>query len=127
MSLLQAVHECTICYESFDESLHRPLTLVCDNESCGHTYCWKCIQEIQFITKKCPSCNVEFKFTITNWFVIDLIKKTKNSSLDNPFLDVLYNNIQTIEANVNEFSKLLFRLNKENEEYSKKIKVFKKK
>jgi hypothetical protein len=57
--------ECKICYDNFDESCHRPLTLVCDNEMiCGHTYCSACVKELT--RKVCPACNAQFKHTTTN-------------------------------------------------------------
>jgi len=124
-NLAQLSYECTICYETFDEIDHRPLTLICDSqqEKCGHTYCLACIREISKIpeTQKCPSCNASFKFTTTNWFVIDLIK-TSSYDIDNPFLDVLVDDIESIELKLSQYKRNLMRVNKENEEHAQKMK-----
>lgn len=107
-NLQQIAYECTICYELFDEIEHRPLTLICENDTCGHTYCLKCIKEItkQAETRKCPTCNASFKYTITNWFVIDLIK-TSTYDIDNPYLEVLIDDISKLEISLAEYSRLV--------------------
>ena len=111
--LQQYNYECTICYETFDELDHRPLTLICDNNTCGHTYCLRCVQEISKMSepKKCPSCNAVFKYTTTNWFVIDLIKN-QSYDIDNPHLEQLVNELHDLQIQLGQYSRfILFAYN----------------
>lgn len=107
-TIAQLTYECTICYETFDETHHRPLTLICNEEdNCGHTYCLKCVTEISKMPdSKCPACNACIQYSITNWFVIDLIK-TITYDIDNPYLDVLVEEMQRLELQLSQYKKLV--------------------
>ena len=124
MPQLQPVlYECTICCECFDECLHRPQTLVTGEEVCGHTFCSKCIREIQGLANKCPICNVHIKYAITNWFVIDLIKATDGVELDNPCLDIVVSELERVEQCKNDFNRTLLMIEKGNDEYAQQMKT----
>lgn len=71
--------------------------------------------------QKCPACNAIFTSTLTNWFVIDLIKNT-TYDIDNPYMEVLLHELQKIQTEVNGFSRTVLKIDKENEEQTNKIK-----
>ena len=124
MPQLQSVlYECTICCESFDECQHRPQTLVTGEEVCGHTFCSKCVHEIQGLSNKCPICNVHIKYAITNWFVIDLIKATDGDEIDNPCLDIVVTELERVEQCKSNFTKALLMIEKANDEYAQQMKT----
>ena len=49
---MQSALECTICFENFDKSTHKPMSL-----PCNHGFCIKCIKDIYKNGKiECPMC-----------------------------------------------------------------------
>jgi hypothetical protein len=46
--------ECSICFDAYDEQLHRPLFL-----NCGHTFCKLCLQGLERGGITCPVCNAK--------------------------------------------------------------------
>jgi hypothetical protein len=45
--------ECDICFEKFDKSINKPLSLF----RCAHTICANCVKNLP--TKECPTCRIE--------------------------------------------------------------------
>lgn len=112
--------ECKICYDYFDESLHRPLTLVCENETCGHTFCSACIKELT--RRVCPACNAQFRHTTTNWFVIGLIRNPNGNSINTAFVNKLKDEVDNIKINTKELNRILSKVLCENNLYYQDVK-----
>jgi len=58
--------DCDICFEKFDQSLNRPMTLI----RCCHTICLSCLKNLK--EKKCPSCDFTIEDSQTNWSIFQI-------------------------------------------------------
>ena len=63
--------ECSICFNSYNETNHQPNVL----GACGHTHCKECIP--QLISKQCPMCKRVFENFAPNWSLIEQLKRSR--------------------------------------------------
>jgi hypothetical protein len=62
--------DCDICFEKFDQSLNRPMTLI----RCCHTICLSCLKNLK--EKKCPSCDFTIEDSQTNWSIFKQVAES---------------------------------------------------
>ena len=67
---MEAALSCTICFDTFDTTLHRPLNL-----ECGHVFCKECL--VSGRLRVCPSCrhptSKPVDQLIPNWGLLQVI------------------------------------------------------
>jgi hypothetical protein len=81
--------DCEICFEKFDHSLNKPLSLY----KCGHTLCALCFKRLN--NKTCPMCNTQIEDTSINWVVL---KQVAESEYDMERSEVVKNLSETIKC-----------------------------
>ncbi len=66
---------CSICYEPYDQSIHRPYSM----SSCPHTFCLKCSE--QFKENKCPKCGLRSEGKNLNMALLQVIPESEYDKL----------------------------------------------
>jgi hypothetical protein len=86
---------CTICFNSFDHSVHKPYTLSC----LLHTYCISCIEKLD--KKNCPICNEPITKKHPNIALLEFIPESKYDKLKSETLKSLHE-LKEIKQNLNQ-------------------------
>jgi hypothetical protein len=62
--------ECKICYEKFDNVIHKPIVCV----PCGHSFCSKCVIQL----KACSICRRHIKEKSTNFSLLEILEQSES-------------------------------------------------
>ena len=90
--------ECSICLESYDTKVKRPMMI-----ECGHTFCRECLAKIKQTSNQCPFDSI-------------VISKDFEKIAINFSLEEVLESMQKLKINLEKFSE-----NAKNEKLSKKI------
>jgi hypothetical protein len=86
---------CTICFNSYDHSVHKPYTLSC----LLHTYCISCIEKLD--KRNCPICNEPITKKHPNIALLEFIPESKYDKLKSETLKSLHE-LKEIKQNLNQ-------------------------
>jgi hypothetical protein len=92
---------CPIGFEIYNDNINKPVTL----DSCGHTFCIKCIQMLKI--KSCPQCRKMFDKTHPNYTLIDIITSKGRHELMKIKNDETKSKLKQLEEYLNDFNNTL--------------------
>ncbi len=104
--------ECDICFEKFDKSINKPLSLF----RCAHTICAYCVKNLP--TKDCPTCRRQIEDTAVNWLVFNSIQESEYDHLKAEIAKAIDNKI-ALEKSLPEL------IEKKNQDNIDSVKSFK--
>ena len=92
---------CPIGFEIYNDNTNKPFTL----DSCGHTFCIKCIQLLKI--KSCPQCRKIFDKTHPNYTLIDIITSKGRHELMKIKNDETKSKLKQLEEYLTDFNNTL--------------------